>query len=91
MKLHHIALAALAIATAAPATAALAASPSCYDLWYARNAIYDAHGFCFSTALGRETFDNSDCWTKYPKLSHQEQVYVANIQAVEKARQCKVN
>ena len=49
------------IATAVLATAALVALPSvamaasCYDLWYARNAIYDDNGYCFSTELGMST------------------------------------
>ena len=44
-----------------------ASAASCWDLWYERNAIYDANGFCFSTSLGKRTFDNSDCWTKNPR------------------------
>ena len=43
-----------------------AMATSCYDLWYARNAIYDDNGYCFSTELAQDTFDNSDCWTKHP-------------------------
>lgn len=85
------------IALAVFATASLVALPSaamaasCYDLWYARNAIYDANGFCFSTDLGMETFDNDDCWTTHPKLSKKEQKLVAQIQAQEKLKRCHVN
>ena len=70
-------------------SAAMAAS--CYDLWYARNAIYDANGYCFSTELGMETFNNDDCWTTHPRLSKKEQQLVAAIQREEKARRCHVN
>lgn len=68
-----------------------ASAASCWDLWYERNAIYDDNGFCFSTSLGKRTFDNSDCWTKNPELSQWEQRRVAQIQAEERRRGCKVN
>jgi hypothetical protein len=82
-----------------PATAALALtvglSPalaeSCYDLWYERNHIYDDNGFCFKTELGRDTFDNSDCYTSSPQLSRAEIRRVAQIRARERAKRCKVN
>lgn len=64
---------------------------SCYDLWYERNAIYDANGYCFETQLGQETFDNSDCWTSNPKLSKSEQRRVDRIRREERRRGCKVN
>ena len=85
------------IATAVLAAAALVALPSvamaasCYDLWYARNAIYDAHGYCFQTELGMETFDNDDCWTTNPHLSKSERKQVAAIQSQEKLKHCHVN
>ncbi|KAB2853834.1 MAG: YARHG domain-containing protein [Sphingopyxis terrae] len=71
--------------------AALAAQPSCYDLWYARNAIYDAKGYCFKTDLAQDVFDNSDCWTSSPKLTKKELAAIAAIKAAEQARHCKVN
>ena len=64
---------------------------SCYDLWYQRNAVYDDNGFCFSSELGKQTFDNSDCWTKNPNLMPSEVDYVAKLKAEEKRRGCKVN
>ena len=69
----------------------MAMAASCYDLWYARNAIYDAEGYCFQTDLGMETFDNDDCYTTHPHLTKKEQKVVAQIQAQEKAKHCKVN
>jgi hypothetical protein len=88
MKLLAIAVLATAGLVMLP-SAAMAAS--CYDLWYARNAIYDDNGYCFSTDLGQETFDNSDCWTTHPHLSKKERATVAAIQAQEKAKHCHVN
>jgi hypothetical protein len=85
MRVGLIALAALVGSTA------IARAESCYDLWYQRNAIYDARGFCFDTQLGQETFDNSDCWTKTPKLTRAEQRRVDEIRAEERRRHCKVN
>ena len=69
----------------------MAQAESCYDLWYERNAIYDAHGFCFKTQLGQQTFDNSDCFTSNVRLSPAEQQRVEQIKAEEKRRHCKVN
>ena len=88
MKLIAIAVLAAGSLVALPSVAMAA---SCYDLWYARNAIYDAAGYCFQTDLGMETFDNDDCWTTHPRLSKKQQKLVAQIQAEEKARHCKVN
>ncbi|KJS13498.1 MAG: hypothetical protein VR78_11300 [Hoeflea sp. BRH_c9] len=73
------------------ALAPAASAASCWDLWYERNAIYDDNGFCFSTDLGKRTFDNSDCWTRNPRLSQWESRRVAEIKAEERRRGCKVN
>lgn len=88
MKLLAIAIVVTASLVALP-SAAMAAS--CYDLWYARNAIFDSEGYCFQTDLGMETFDNDDCWTSKPHLTKKEQKLVAQIQAQEKAKHCHVN
>jgi len=69
----------------------VAMASSCYDLWYARNAIYDEHGYCFSTELAQETFDNSDCYTKHPKFSKAEQRMIQAIKNEEEDRGCHVN
>ena len=84
---------ALAVLTAAALVGlpSVAMAASCYDLWYARNQIYDDDGYCFSTELGMETFDNSDCWTTHPHLSKWEQKQVAQIQYQEKIKHCHVN
>jgi hypothetical protein len=76
-------------------TAALTATPalsaSCYDLWFQRNVIFDNNGFCFTTSLGRRTFDNSDCYTSSPELSGWERRRVAQIKRQERRQGCKVN
>lgn len=68
-----------------------ASAASCWDLWYERNAIYDRNGYCFSSNLGKRTFNNADCWTSNPTLSPSEQRRVARIKAEERRRGCKVN
>ncbi len=90
MMYRFVAAAAVAVGVIVP-SAAMAAQPSCYDLWYARNAIYDAKGYCFKTDLARDVFDNSDCWTEAPKLTKKELAAIEAIKAEEKARHCKVN
>ena len=50
---------ALIIALSGPATSAQAAN--CYQLYYQRNAIYKAQGYCFSTPRAIQTFDNAGC------------------------------
>jgi YARHG domain len=68
-----------------------ARAESCYDLWYARNLIYAENGYCFKTALGRDTFSGYDCHTSNPALSKSERREVAAIKAEERRRGCKVN
>ena len=72
-------------------TVQTAFADSCYDLWYERNEIFDANGFCFKSSLGKRTFDNSDCYTDDPQLSRAEQRRVAQIQREERRLGCKVN
>ena len=88
MTLRLIAAAAAALVLTLPGTAMAA---SCFDLWYARNAIYDDNGFCFKTDLALEYFDNSDCWTRNPQFSKAERKTINAIIAEEKSRGCKVN
>ena len=75
-----------AILSVQPALAA-----SCYDLWYERNAIYNDNGYCFKTRLGRDTFDNSDCYTKRPNFSRSEQNQIDSLKEEEDSRGCNVN
>jgi len=82
-----IAASLVALSAAAPT----ASAQSCYDLWYERNSIFANYGYCFSTKLGRETFGNSDCHTRNPRLSGRDSRRVANIKQRERRRGCRVN
>jgi hypothetical protein len=88
MKVFRPALLALGIVAAAPNVAMAA---SCFDLWLARNAIYDDNGYCFKSELALQYFDNSDCWTSRPQFSRAEQKLIDAIAAEEKSRRCHVN
>jgi hypothetical protein len=45
------------------------ASIACDDLWLARNAIFDLHGYCFGSTLGKSIFDNNGCSSVDPELA----------------------
>jgi YARHG domain len=68
-----------------------ASAANCYDLWYERNQIFDDNGFCFKSRLGKDTFDNSDCYTDNPQMSRAEERRIAQIKAQERKKGCKVN
>jgi len=68
-----------------------ALAQSCYDLWYARNAIFNAYGYCFTTSLGQRVFDNLDCYTSSPRLAAVDQRRVNAIRREERRRGCRVN
>jgi hypothetical protein len=57
----------------------------------AQRHLSTSNGYCFSSSLGQRTFNNADCWTRNPTLSQWEQRRVAQIQAEERRRGCKVN
>lgn len=68
-----------------------ARAESCDDLWYARNEIYKAQGFCFRTRRGIEAFGNAGC--QYDNadevpLSAAQRRTIADIQREERARRC---
>lgn len=83
-------LAALAPLGGLTPTAAFAQDgwPSCYELWYQRNAIYAARGYCFRTARARSVF-GPGCFPPYGRLSPAEQREVARIQAMEAQMGCR--
>ncbi|MCT4654452.1 MAG: YARHG domain-containing protein [Cohaesibacter sp.] len=64
---------------------------SCRQLWMARNTIYDNNGYCFKSRMGRQVFDNSDCWTSRAQLSRTENRNVANIKKAERFLGCRIN
>ncbi len=84
-------LVAVAAAGMLTALTSVAVAQSCFDLWYERNSIYDENGYCFSTELAQEHFDNDDCWTKRPKFSRSEQRQIEAIKEEEEDRGCRVN
>jgi hypothetical protein len=90
MKLFISACLSLAFLVVAPGVAM--AKASCYDLWYARNAIYDDYGYCFKTKLAKKVFDNSDCY-EYgaPDFDEDDQEAIDDIVYQEHKRGCHVN
>lgn len=80
----------LAIMLALPTLPTPALAQSCFDLWVARNAIYDNNGYCFKSRLGRTYFDNSDCYTNNARLSKAEHRRVARIKDQERRRGCRI-
>lgn len=88
MNFRLIAATAATLIITLPGTAMAA---SCFDMWYARNAIYDANGYCFKSGLALKYFDNGDCWTTKPKFSKKEWAVIVAIKNEEEARGCKVN
>lgn len=74
------------VTTPSPAT-----SQSCGDLWYQRNAIFKAAGYCFRTTRGINTFGNAGC--QYDDeadipLSARQRDNVAKIQQQERYQGC---
>jgi uncharacterized caspase-like protein/uncharacterized protein YraI len=60
----------------------------CFDLWYERNAIFDANGYCFGSDKGKANFSNEGCYTSDPQLSAGEKQRVKAIEAEEARRGC---
>jgi hypothetical protein len=58
----------------------------CDQLWYARNAIFDRAGYCFSSARGKAAFDNTGCTGGTPDAAGMAEV--ARIQQQEAANGC---
>jgi hypothetical protein len=69
------------------AVAQSAASMSCGELWYARNAIYARNGYCFETPRGRATF-GPGCFPPYGQLRGYDRSRVNELQSWERQRGC---
>ena len=76
---------------------ALAAMPQaaqamgCEDLWFARNEIYKAQGYCFKTSRAIRTFGNAGCAydnVEDVPLSQVQRREIAALQHEEKLLQC---
>lgn len=75
-----------------PAGPAIAQSDAaCEELWFARNAMANSAGYCFSSPLGQTVFDNSDCTTQFPAVDRQAAIIVNRILEQEAARGCRVD
>ncbi len=64
---------------------------SCGELWYARNEIYKAGGYCFRTQRGIRSFGNAGCQhddVEDVPLSANQRRSVAEIQRYERLRGC---
>lgn len=78
----------ICLLTASP----LVADDACEDLWLARNIILDKAGACFSSFLGKSTFNNVGCKRGAdPALSDTDLNRVAAITQREGQLNCKVN
>ncbi len=69
------------------AMAASYGSMSCYQLWYARNAIYAAQGYCFKTARAIAVF-GPRCYPPYGRLTASQQRAVNDITYWERRKGC---
>jgi hypothetical protein len=68
-----------------------AAAQSCEALWYQRNEIYKAQGYCFRTQRGIHAFGNAGCQhdnVEDVPLSANQRRHVADIQREERAYGC---
>ena len=68
-----------------------AAAQTCEDLWYQRNEIYKAQGYCFRSERGIRAFGNAGC--EYDNvedvpLSASQRRLIADIRRVERTRGC---
>lgn len=60
--------------------------PSCHDLWYARNLIYDRAGYCFQTAKAQSYFSNVGCTGGLPSAAEMREV--ERLKALEQQFGC---
>lgn len=67
------------------------AGDACDDLWFSRNAIFHANGYCFASPLGKAIFGNTGCSEKPLNLSLYDQTKIAHIKEEEWRRECKVD
>ena len=60
---------------------------SCNELWYARNQIYAAEGYCFSTPRAQAIF-GMGCFPPYGRLNPVEKQRVNTLETWEHVRGC---
>jgi hypothetical protein len=78
----------IVFAVGAAMPAAAQSGMTCEQLWYERNAIYAAKGFCFKTQRARNVFGRA-CFPPYGKLTPAEQRRVNNIEQWEVYQGCR--
>lgn len=66
---------------------AQAQAQSCGQLWYARNSIYSAAGYCFKTPQAIGAFGEG-CFPPYGRLTPSQQAQVNAIKAQERRQGC---
>lgn len=72
--------------------AAQAQGSECGQLWYERNAVYKAAGYCFKTSRAIAAFGNAGCLydSEYElPLSAAQRRRVADLQSQERALGCR--
>ncbi|GGC57320.1 YARHG domain-containing protein [Chelatococcus reniformis] len=83
---------AAALAAVVVAATTTASADVCDDLWYQRNAIFKAAGYCFKTSRGIRAFGNAGCAyddeADVP-LSARQSTRVRQIKADERALGCR--
>ena len=60
----------------------------CYNLWFQRNAIFYANGYCFTSEQGLAEFDDGTCHTSAPVLTAGEKERLEQIKVEEKKNGC---
>jgi hypothetical protein len=63
------------------------AQMGCYELWYARNAIFANEGHCFSSPQAINTFGRR-CYSPYGRLTNWEERQVDEIKYWERRKGC---
>nr|WP_281356610.1 YARHG domain-containing protein [Sulfitobacter algicola] len=64
---------------------------SCNELWFARNAMLDRGGYCFSSPLGQSIFNNEDCSTQSPSIGKAAREMIEEIRKDERDLGCSVD
>jgi hypothetical protein len=73
-------------------SATVAQAQSCRELWYQRNAIFKAAGYCFKTPQGISAFGNAGCQYDDEEdvpLSARDRREIARLRAEERRHGCR--
>ena len=60
---------------------------SCAQLWYERNSVFAAAGYCFKSQRARRVF-GAGCFPPFGKLHIGQKSTVRNIKRAERAKRC---